>query len=239
MPRSKRAKVVPGSKVTKGTDRKEKLIQKTRAACAQHRYVYLLDLENCRSSFLLSLRQRLRPSQLIYGNNKLLQVALGNGPQDELKEGISRISKQLKYEKCLLFTDLPESEVKRHFAEFQPADFAKAGSVALSTVTLAEGPEALQNWPHSMETQFRQLGLPTILKNGAIHLLGNYTVCTEGEALTPAAAQLLKKLDVKTTRFKVNIEDMWTNPDPLENEGSGGGDEGEEEGDDEELEEAE
>lgn len=43
-------------------------------------------------------------------------------------------------------------------------DYARAGNKAQMDITLEEGP--LEQFPHSMEPQLRQLGLPTALKKG-------------------------------------------------------------------------
>lgn len=43
-------------------------------------------------------------------------------------------------------------------------DYARAGNRAQMDTTLDEGP--LEQFPHSMEPQLRQLGLPTALKKG-------------------------------------------------------------------------
>lgn len=43
-------------------------------------------------------------------------------------------------------------------------DYARSGNKAQMDVTLDEGP--LEQFPHSMEPQLRQLGLPTALKKG-------------------------------------------------------------------------
>lgn len=43
-------------------------------------------------------------------------------------------------------------------------DYARSGNRAQMDVTLDEGP--LEQFPHSMEPQLRQLGLPTALKKG-------------------------------------------------------------------------
>ena len=43
-------------------------------------------------------------------------------------------------------------------------DYARAGNKATFTVNLDPGP--LEQFPHSMEPQLRQLGLPTALKKG-------------------------------------------------------------------------
>lgn len=50
------------------------------------------------------------------------------------------------------------------FSQFTESDFARAGNKATLTVGLDAGP--LEQFPHSMEPQLRQLGLPTALKKG-------------------------------------------------------------------------
>jgi len=60
----------------------------------------------------------------------------------------------------------------RYFRQFKEVDYARAGNPAKMDVTLDEGP--LEQFPHSMEPQLRQLGLPTALKKGRVYLLLNY-----------------------------------------------------------------
>jgi mRNA turnover protein 4 len=52
----------------------------------------------------------------------------------------------------------------RWFENFHEADFARSGFIAPKTMELEEGP--LPEFPHNMEPQLRQLGLPTSLKKG-------------------------------------------------------------------------
>lgn len=52
----------------------------------------------------------------------------------------------------------------RWFSKFRELDFARAGNKAPYGVSLDTGP--LEQFPHSMEPQLRQLGLPTALKKG-------------------------------------------------------------------------
>ena len=58
----------------------------------------------------------------------------------------------------------PSCLIHRYFSHFKETDFARAGNKAQMAVTLDEGP--LEQFPHSMEPQLRQLGLPTALKKG-------------------------------------------------------------------------
>ena len=58
----------------------------------------------------------------------------------------------------------------RYFSHFKEMDYARAGNQAQVDITLDEGP--LEQFPHSMEPQLRQLGLPTALKKGKIMIEG-------------------------------------------------------------------
>ncbi|CBZ53074.1 conserved hypothetical protein [Neospora caninum Liverpool] len=91
----------------------------------------------------------------------------------------------------------------------QAKEFARAGFVATQSMQLKEGSDALAQFPHSLEQRFRSLGLPTLLKDGKILLLGDYTVCTKGEPLTPEQAQVLKHLGVKMAEFHIKLLAEW------------------------------
>ncbi|NWR77810.1 MRT4 protein, partial [Centropus unirufus] len=117
------------------------------------------------------------------------------------------VSKWLRGEVGLLFTDRTRDEVEEWFSKFREVDFARAGNKATYTVRLDTGP--LEQFSHSMEPQLRQLGLPTALKKGVVTLLSDYEVCKEGDVLTPEQARILKLLGYEMAEFKVTIKFMW------------------------------
>jgi len=49
----------------------------------------------------------------------------------------------------------------------------------------------LEQFPPSMESQFRQLGLQLKLEGGRFYLLSDYVVCQEGEHLTPDQTKMI------------------------------------------------
>ncbi len=91
------------------------------------------------------------------------------------------------------------------FEHHEAPDFHRTGSRATSTVTLPAGP--LPQFPHSLEPQLRQLGLPTALKKGVVQLLGEegHTVCREGDVLTSEQARLLKLLGRQDAKFRLDF----------------------------------
>ncbi len=73
-------------------------------------------------------------------------------------------------------------------------DYARSGFKATENVSIPEGP--LTNFVGSMVEGLRKLGLPVELQNGVIHVLHNYTICKEGDVLTPEQAKLLVRISL-------------------------------------------
>mmetsp|Transcript_53298 Transcript_53298/g.158981 ORF Transcript_53298/g.158981 Transcript_53298/m.158981 type:complete len:225 (-) Transcript_53298:90-764(-) len=210
MPKSKRNKVVPLTKVKKRPkEKKDKLIEEVREATSKFKHLFLLSIENERNTFIQVVRQRLRPSRLICAKNKVMQLALGTKPASECQDNIHKLSEMITGQCGLLFTDKPPSEVQSFLAEYRPSDFARSGATATETVTLLRGTDALAHLPHSIEHHLRQLGMPTQLRDGKIHLLGDHTVCTAGQEISADAAQVLKLLDIKQAQFTMTVEAHW------------------------------
>ena len=67
----------------------------------------------------------------------------------------------------------------------------------------------LADFSHAMEPQFRRLGLPTKLVNGKVQLLGEFTVCNEGDILSPEMADVLKLKGIQMAEFHITLECVW------------------------------
>ncbi|XP_072282211.1 mRNA turnover protein 4 homolog [Pyxicephalus adspersus] len=209
MPKSKRDKKVSLTKTAKkGLEVKQSLIEELRKCVDTYKYLFVLSVENMRNNKLKDVRNAWKHSRLFFGKNKVMIVALGKGPSDEYKDNLHQLSKCLKGEVGLLFTNRTQEEVKEWFDQFQEIDFARAGNKATLDVVLEAGP--LEQFTHSMEPQLRQLGLPTALKKGVVTLLSEFEVCKEGDTLTPEQARILKLFGYEMAEFKVTLKSMWS-----------------------------
>ncbi|CAM2104388.1 mRNA turnover protein 4 homolog isoform X2 [Caretta caretta] len=208
MPKSKRDKKISLTKTTKkGLEVKQGLIEELRKCVDTYKHLFIFSVVNMRNNKLKDIRSAWKHSRIFFGKNKVMMVALGRGPADEYKENLHQVSKHLKGEVGLLFTNRTKEEVNEWFSQFKEVDFARAGNKATFTVSLDTGP--LEQFPHSMEPQLRQLGLPTALKKGVVTLLSDYEVCKEGDVLTPEQARVLKLFGYEMAEFKVTIKGMW------------------------------
>jgi mRNA turnover protein 4 len=67
--------------------------------------------------------------------------------------------------------------------------------VASQTIVLKAGqPQELAQFPSSMESQLRQLGLQVKLESGKYYLLSDYVVCHQGEGLTPEQSKMIVRI---------------------------------------------
>ncbi|NXL48818.1 MRT4 protein, partial [Podilymbus podiceps] len=197
----------------KGLEAKQALIAELRRCVDTYKYIFVFSVANMRNNKLKDqLTAAIAPSssrrpRIFFGKNKVMMVALGREPSSEYKENLHKVSKHLRGEVGLLFTNRTKDEVDEWFSKFKEVDFARAGNKATYAVSLDTGP--LEQFPHSMEPQLRQLGLPTALKKGVVTLLSDYEVCKEGDVLTPEQARVLKLFGYEMAEFKVTIKFLW------------------------------
>ncbi|NWU90611.1 MRT4 protein, partial [Upupa epops] len=207
MPKSRRDRKVSLTRTRKkGLEAKQTLITELRRCVDTYKYIFVFSVANMRNNKLKDVRNAWKHS-IFFGKNKVMMVALGREPSSEYKENLHKVSKHLRGEVGLLFTNRTKDEVDEWFSKFKEVDFARAGNKATYTVSLDTGP--LEQFPHSMEPQLRQLGLPTTLKKGVVTLLSDYEVCKEGDVLTPEQARVLKLFGYEMAEFKVTIKSVW------------------------------
>ncbi|NXY09973.1 MRT4 protein, partial [Pteruthius melanotis] len=218
----------------KGLEAKQALIAELRRCVDTYKYIFVFSVANMRNNKLKDVRNAWKHSRwaggwcrggcpregapgltsfssswarIFFGKNKVMMVALGREPSSEYKENLHKVSKHLRGEVGLLFTNRTKDEVDEWFSKFRELDFARAGNKAPYGVSLDTGP--LEQFPHSMEPQLRQLGLPTALKKGVVTLLSDYEVCKEGDVLTPEQARVLKLFGYEMAEFKVTMKFLW------------------------------
>ncbi|XP_027163210.1 mRNA turnover protein 4 homolog [Coffea eugenioides] len=210
MPKSKRNRPVTLSKTKKkGREHKENIVNSIREAIEKYDSVYVFTFENMRNLKFKEFREKLKSScRFFLGSNKVMQVALGRSVADELRPGIHKISKLVRGDSGLCFTNLPKEEVQRLFNEYEEYDFARTGTLATEKVELNEGP--LDQFTHEMEPFLRKQNMPVRLNKGVIELLSDCVVCEEGRPLSPESARILRLLGIKMATFRLHLTCRWS-----------------------------
>lgn len=154
-----------------------------------------------RNNKLKDLRNTWKDSRFLFGKNKVIALAFGKSVEDEVADGIHKMTAYLREQCGLLFTNRTEKEVIKWMEDYSTLEYARSGFTVSDTVELPEGP--LSEFPHSIEPRLRQLGMPTTLKKGVITLIKDFVVCKKGQTLTPEQAKILELLQVPLAAFKL------------------------------------
>ena len=220
MPKSKRAKVVHLSKVTKkGKELTLKTFANIQESVPTYPYLYVFAVHNMRNTYLKDVRTALSDSRLFFGKTKVMAKALGQDAATEPAPGTSGLARYLAGDVGLLFTPRDPEAVKEFFEDFHPSDFARAGMVATRGFTLPGGTlysrggeiPAEEDVPlaHTMDQALRKLGVPTRLVKGKVELDQEHVVCSEGEVLSSGQTTLLKMFGVAMAEFRVEVRACW------------------------------
>lgn len=221
MPKSSRNKVVSLTQTEKKTrENKERIADLIRAAMDEYKFVWVLDVENMRNTFLKQIRQDWEGSRILFGRTKLMQKVIGRSPEDEYMENSHELSKVVTGDVGLLFTNEEPQVVKDYFESFVKSDFARSGLISPLTFVVPEGivystggqqnPEDDVPLAHSLESTLRQLGMPTRLVNGKVTLSAPHTVCEKGQVLDSKQTRILKQFGVACSQFKVHLRGYYS-----------------------------
>lgn len=222
MPKSKREKIVhPTATQKKGKAAKEILIEKIRSLVEQYQNIFLIECSHVRNVFLKQIKEDLGDAgKMMMGKNKLIAKALGTTPEQEMKQGLSEVSKRLVGSVGLIFTSKSQGEIQELLAAHAYADWARCGAVAEEAVELPEGPlfeigGEQQAISHTQEAYLRSLGMPTKLKNGVVSLERDFVVCSVGEKLTVNQTNMLRALQVQLAKVTVSMLGSYNESDGL------------------------
>ena len=208
MPRSKRHKVVSLTKTkAKSMEDKTDTIEMLRSAVDEYKNVFAFTYENMRSAAFKEVRMHFKESRLFLGKNKVAQVALGKGKEEEYRENPHKVGAHLSGDSGLFFTNREKEEVVEYFSNLTFIDFAKAGFVPPENITLEVGP--LPKFPTDMMEQLRKLGMVVEVENGVLMLRDQFKAAVKDKPLTPEQCKALAHMDVKLCPFVVKLLCFW------------------------------
>ncbi|CAM9528965.1 unnamed protein product [Discosporangium mesarthrocarpum] len=191
MPRSRREQKVSLTKTSKkGHELKQSVVNEVRKCVDEYSGVFVFTYRNLRSKLLKEVRLDFREdSRFFMGKNKLMILGLGKTAEDEYQDNLRQVSKRLRGQVGLLFTNRPREDVEKYFESHTAPDFAASGHVPDETISLPVGP--LGTWPVSMLEQFRKLGVVAEVEDGVLVNRKAINMCSKGVPITPEGARLL------------------------------------------------
>jgi len=215
MPKSKRHTTIALTAVKKKNkfETKRAHYTKVQEALDDCSHVFVLVPHNMRTAHIRALRERFPGSRFFIGKNTITIRALGTDEASEYKPNLHKLSPHL-YGDCMLFvTTEDKQEVLDFFKAHRSVEYARGGFVPIETIERHPGPLDL---PHSLEPYLRQLGMPTRLHGGVVHLEGEYQLCLAGKPISHEQARLLQHFEIKLAEFHIEVVAVWSNDGTVE-----------------------
>jgi mRNA turnover protein 4 len=206
MGRSKREKVVALTATRKrvvGREGKATLLTDMRGLVDEYSSIYVFNTDNMRNVKLKDLRSEWKDSRFYFGRKRLAQVAFGRDAESEHADGLHAVAEKLVGNVGILFTNRDDAAVRKFFADYSAADFARAGFVATQDILLDEG--ELDMFVPEHEPRLRSLGLNVTLARAKVVLRERTSLCVVGDVLTADRAKLIEMLGYKLSQFRVNL----------------------------------
>ncbi|XP_071529368.1 mRNA turnover protein 4 homolog [Panulirus ornatus] len=208
MPKCRRDKKISLTQTKKkGLEFKQNLLVEIRKCIESYARVFIFSSHHIKTNKLKEMRLEWGHSRFFLGKNKVMALALGRTPEEEMYDNLHKVSQKLIGQRGLLFTNSTKKEVLDYFDNKKYPVYPHAGDLASETVELKQG--LLEQFSYSLEPHFRKLGLPTRLQRGIPELLQDYTVCIKEKPLTPAQASILKLLGKEMSYFSLKMEWCW------------------------------
>lgn len=98
----------------KGLVLKQQIVEDIRKCASKYQNIFLFSVQNMRNSKLKDVRGEWKDSRFFFGKNKIMALGLGKSPEDEVQDGLHKLSAALKGQRGLLFTDRAKDEVSNY-----------------------------------------------------------------------------------------------------------------------------
>lgn len=95
----------------KGLALKQQIIEDVRNCVDKYARIFLISVHNMRNNKLKDLRTLWTDSRFFFGKNKVISLAFGKSSENEVVQGLHKLSEMLKGQCGLLFTNRSKTEV--------------------------------------------------------------------------------------------------------------------------------
>jgi len=190
-------------------ERKEEYFARLEALFEEHTQMFIVHADNVGSKQMQMIRIALRgKGQVVMGKNTMMRRCLINWSEKNEESGFAKILPLIKGNIGFVFCSgnlgAAREVVMKHVV---PAP-CKAGVLANCDVWVPAGPTGCDP---SQTNYFQALNLATKISKGQIEIINDLKVCSVGERVSPGAASLCNKMDIKPFKFGLIIRHVYDN----------------------------
>jgi len=189
-------------------EEKLKAVEMLRNELEKAPVIGLIDMHKMPSKQLQEIRKSLRgKAKIKMVKNIILKFAINGAKKEKIKDIEAFMPKQ----PAIILTDLDAFRLYAFVNKLRFKTFAKEGDVAKEDIWVSAGPTSLMAGPAISELQ--QAGVPASIESGKIVVRKDACIVKEGETISAAKANALRKLKIEPMEVLLNIAAVYTNGD--------------------------
>lgn len=171
----------------------------------QYKVIGLARLNKVPAKALHNLRDTLRGDVVItMSKKKLIHRAFTNSGKNNLES----LANQIQGITALLFTNMNPIKLAQFLESKAVKGAAKPGDIAPADIVVKAGDTKLAPGPIISELN-QNLHVPTLIKNGTIHIRSDKVTHHVGDLIDAKQAQLLARLGVEPMTIKLDFYSAW------------------------------
>lgn len=180
---------------------KERIVSEMAEQIDSSKVVGILDMHSLPAKQLQEIKKELVGDADIHMSRKtLMELAI----EQSDKENIEDLKDNTAIMPAFIFSDSNPFTLYSIIKEKKSAAAASGGEIAPSDVIIPDGDTGLG--PGPMIGRIQQLGAPTSVEDGTIHVQQEAVAVEEGEVISADAADILSKLDIKPLEVGLDLK---------------------------------
>jgi len=189
--------------------KKEKFAARIFQILDEYQCGFIVHADNVTSKQFMDIRRGIRDNSVVLmGKNTMVRRALRVYAEKNGVEMWNQIADLLVGNVGIVFTKGALVDIKDEIFKYKVGAPAKSGTVAPIDVVCPAGSTGLDP---SQTSFFQALNIPTKINRGAVEIVNDVKVITEGEKVGASEAALLAKLNIKPFAYGLVLQHVFEN----------------------------
>jgi len=169
--------------------------------------MFVVELDNVTSNQMHQVRMAMRgKAEMFVGKNTMVRFVIKKFGEEHKNQALFALADELEGNVALIFTNEDLRDIRPIILANRKEAPARVGSVAQRTVIVPAGPTGLEPTQTSF---FQALQIPTKINKGAVEIMNDVTILTEGHKCGASQVALLNKLNIRPFSYGLVIRKLY------------------------------
>jgi len=189
------------------SEKKKREVELLKKYIEQYKVIGLVSMEKIGAKVITKLRQSLRGKVVIrMAKKRLMKRAI----EESNKKNLIKLMDHFRGSSAMIFTDMNPIKLSQFLQDKAQSGPAKAGDIAPDDIVVPAGNTQIPPGPIISELN-QILHLPTMIKDGMIHIRQDTVTHKKGSVIDLKAALLLGRLGIEPMQVVLDFYAAWEN----------------------------